>query len=167
MGCFIKEKNENKKNQNTNTNDLSQILNKKDLSKFEIEFCVIFGILCERLKYYKIALKYYLKALNFCFSKYVYYRVIKILLKQKDHKTCILYLNKLLSFLNPKEFYFIEKTPLWIDKTILEILYEYKANDIISWARENSNKEIINFYKRIINKYKQWVENGHEFHLIK
>ena len=70
LGCFIKEKNENKKNKNTNTNDLSQILNKKDLSKFEIEFCIIFGILCERLKYYKIALKYYLKALNFCFSKY-------------------------------------------------------------------------------------------------
>ena len=146
LGCFVKEKNENKKIKNAN--DLSQILNKKDLSKFEIEFCIVFGILCERLKYYKIALRYYLKALNHCFSKYVYYRVIKILLKQKDYKNCILYLNKLLSFLNPKEFNFIEKTPLWIDKTILEILYEHKANDILSWAKTNSNKEIINFFKK-------------------
>ena len=165
LGCFIKEKNENKKIKNNN--DLSQILTKKNLSKFEIEFCIIFGLLCERLKYYKIAIKYYLKSLNYCFSKFVFYRVIKILLKQKDYKNCIFYLNKLLSFLNPKEFYFVEKTPLWIDRTILEILYEYKANDILSWLKESSNKEIINFVKRIINKYKVWVENGHEFHLLK
>ena len=165
LGCFIKEKNEIKKNKNNN--DLSQILTKKNLSKFEIEFCITFGLLCERLKYYKIAIKYYLKSLNYCFSKFVFYRVIKILLKQKDYKNCIFYLNKLLSFLNPKEFYFVEKTPLWIDKTILEILYEYKANDILSWLKDYSNKEIINFIKRIINKYKVWVENGHEFHLLK
>jgi hypothetical protein len=165
LGCFIKEKNEIKKNKNNN--DLSQILTKKNLSKFEIEFCITFGLLCERLKYYKIAIKYYLKSLNYCFSKFVFYRVIKILLKQKDYKNCIFYLNKLLSFLNSKEFYFVEKTPLWIDKTILEILYEYKANDILSWLKDYSNKEIINFIKRIINKYKVWVENGHEFHLLK
>ena len=167
LGCFVKEKNENKKNKSNNNNDLSFILYKKNLSKFEIEFCIIFGILCERLKYYKIAMKYYLKALNFCFSQFVFYRVIKIFLKQKDYKNCIFYLNKLLSFLNPKEFYYIEKTPLWIDKTILEILYEYKANDILSWLKEYSTKEIINFVKKIINKYKEWVENGHEFHLLK
>ncbi len=165
LGCFIKEKNENKKIKNNN--DLSQILTKKNLSKFEIEFCITFGLLCERLKYYKIAIKYYLKSLNYCFSKFVFYCVIKILLKQKDYKNCIFYLNKLLSFLNPKEFYFVEKTPLWIDRTILEILYEYKANDILSWLKESSNKEIINFVKRIINKYKVCVENGHEFHLLK
>ena len=166
LGCFIKEKNENKKNKN-NSNDLSLILNKKNLSKFEIEFCIAFGLLCERLKYYKIALKYYLKALNHCFSKFVFYRVIKIFLKQKDYRNCIFYLNKLLSYFNQKEFNFVEKTPLWIDKTVLEILYEYKANDILSWLKGYSNKEIINFVKKIVNKYKEWVENGHEFHLLK
>ena len=127
----------------------------------------MFGFLCERLKYYKIALKYYLKVINFCFSKFVYYRIIKILLKQKDYKNCILNLNKFLLYFPQKEFYFIEKTPLWIDKTILEILYEYKSNDILSWLKTNSNMEIINFIKRIINKYREWVENGHELHLIK
>ena len=165
LGCFIKEKNDNKKNKNVN--DLSQILNKNNLSKFEIEFCITFGILCERLKYNKIALKYYLKALNFCFSKFVYYRVIKIFLKQKEHKNALFYLNKLLLYVNQNDLYFAEKTPLWIDKTTLELLYEYKAGDILSWLKEYSNKEIINYVKKIINKYKEWVENGHEFHLLK
>ena len=164
LGCFIKEKN---KSQAINKNDLSQILNKTNISKFENEFCITFGILCERLNYNKIALKYYLKALNYCFSKFVYYRVIKILLKQKDYKNCVLFLNKFLLYFHPKEFYNLNKTPLWIDKIILEILYEYKANDILSWLKTNSNKEIINFIKKIINKYKEWVENGHEIHLLK
>ena len=146
---------------------MSQILNKTNISKFENEFCITFGILCERLNYNKIALKYYLKALNYCFSKFVYYRVIKILLKQKDYKNCVLFLNKFLLYFHPKEFYNLNKTPLWIDKIILEILYEYKANDILSWLKTNSNKEIINFIKKIINKYKEWVENGHEIHLLK
>ena len=164
LGCFIKEKN---KSQSINKNDLSQILNKTNISKFENEFCITFGILCERLNYNKIALKYYLKALNYCFSKFVYYRVIKILLKQKEYKNCVLFLNKFLLYFHPKEFYNLNKTPLWIDKIILEILYEYKANDILSWLKTNSNKEIINFIKKIINKYKEWVENGHEIHLLK
>ena len=164
LGCFIKEKN---KSQSINKNDFSQILNKTNISKFENEFCITFGILCERLNYNKIALKYYLKALNYCFSKFVYYRVIKILLKQKDYKNCVLFLNKFLLYFHPKEFYNLNKTPLWIDKIILEILYEYKANDILSWLKTNSNKEIINFIKKIINKYKEWVENGHEIHLLK
>ena len=115
LGCFIKEKN---KSQSINKNDLSQILNKTNISKFENEFCITFGILCERLNYNKIALKYYLKALNYCFSKFVYYRVIKILLKQKDYKNCVLFLNKFLLYFHPKEFYNLNKTPLWIDKII-------------------------------------------------
>ena len=73
------------------------------------EFCITFGILCERLNYNKIALKYYLKALNYCFSKFVYYRVIKILLKQKDYKNCVLFLNKFLLYFHPKEFYNLNK----------------------------------------------------------
>ena len=164
LGCFVKDKNISSL---INKNDLSQILRKTNLSKFEIKFCITFGILCERLNYNKIALKYYLKALNYCFSKFVYYRVIKILLRQKDYKNCVLFLNKFLLYFHPKEFYNLNKTPLWIDKIILEILYEYKANDILSWLKSNSNKEIINFIKKIINKYKEWVENGHEIHLLK
>ena len=137
---------------------MSQILNKTNISKFENEFCITFGILCEKLNYNKLSLKYYLKALNYCFSKYVYYRVLKILLKQKDYKNCVLFLNKFLLYFNPKEFYNLNKTPLWIDKIIWEILYEYKANDILSWLKTNSNKEIINFIKKIINKYKDKIE---------
>ena len=97
----------------------------------------------------------------FCF------RIIKILLKIKDYKNCVLKLNNFLLYFNPKEFQYAYKTPLWIDKIILEVLYEYQANDIISWIRGSSNKEIIHFIKLIINKYKIWVENGHEFHLLK
>ena len=170
LGSIQKEKTNinNKKIQNTYSKySFGQILNKKDLPKSEIKFCIIFGILCERLKYYKIALKYYIKALNYCFSKFLHSRVIKILLKLKDFKNCILKLNNYLLNYNPKEFYYAYKTPLWIDKIILEILYEYQANDILSWIKPNTSKEIINFIKSIINKYKIWVENGHEFHLLK
>ena len=144
-----------------------EILNKNDLPKSEIKFCIIFGILCERLKYFKIALKYYMKALNYCFSKFVYSRVIKILLKIKDYKNCILNLNCYLLHYNPKEFNYALKTPLWIDKVILEVLFEYQANDILSWIKPSSTKEIMNFIRTIVNKYKTWVENGHEFHLLK
>jgi hypothetical protein len=182
LGCIQKEKSniniKNKKMQNINNNNtdtssvknicsFGQILNKKDLPKSEIKFCIVFGILCERLKYYKIALRYYLKALNYCYSKFVYSRVIKILLKIKDYKNCILKLNNFLLYFNPKEFHYAYKTPLWIDKIILEVLYEYQANDILSWIKQNSSKEIINFIKQIVNKYKEWVEKGHEFHLLK
>ena len=144
-----------------------QLLNKKDLPKSEIIFCMVFGILCERLKYYKIALKYYIKSLNYCYSKFVYSRIIKILLKIKDHKNCILKLNDYLLYYNMKEFNYAYKTPLWIDKVILEVLYEYQANDILSWIKPNTTKEILNYIKQIVNKYKVWVENGHEFHLLK
>lgn len=190
LGCIQKEKsnpnlsqNSKNKKQNNNTSNnnnnntylknsynkfsFGQLLNKKDLSKSEIKFCISFGILCERLKYYKIALKYYIKALNYCYSKFVHSRVIKILLKIKDYKNCILKLNSYLLYYNHKEFINVYKTPLWIDKVILEVLYEYQANDILSWIKPNTNKEILNFIKLIVNKYKTWVENGHEFHLLK
>ena len=160
----------NKKIQTNNSNSkysLGQILNKQNLSKSEIKFCIIFGILCERLKYYKIAYKYYTKSLNYCYSKFVHTRIINILLKLKDYKNCILKLNNYLLHYNPKEFYYSCKTPLWIDKIILEVLYEYQANDILSWIKPNSTKEIMSFIKQIVNKYKVWVENGHEFHLLK
>ena len=158
----------NKKIQNNNNKyAFGNILNKNNLSKSEIKFCIIFGILCERLKYFKIAFKYYIKASNYCFSKFVHCRIIKILLKIKDYKNCILKLNNYLLHYNSKEFYYACKTPLWIDKIILEILYEYQANDILGWIKPESTKEIVNFIKQIVNKYKMWVENGHEFHLLK
>jgi hypothetical protein len=183
LGCIPKESSntnmsqnaKNKKMQNNNAYlknaytkyYFGQLLNKKDLPKSEIIFCMVFGILCERLKYYKIALKYYIKSLNYCYSKFVYSRIIKILLKIKDHKNCILKLNDYLLYYNMKEFNYAYKTPLWIDKVILEVLYEYQANDILSWIKPNTTKEILNYIKQIVNKYKVWVENGHEFHLLK
>ena len=183
LGCIQKEPSnanmpqntKNKKMQNNNAYlknaytkyYFGQLLNKKDLPKSEIIFCIVFGILCERLKYYKIALKYYIKSLDYCYSKFVYSRVIKILLKIKDHKNCILKLNDYLLYYNMKEFNYAYKTPLWIDKVILEVLYEYQANDILSWIKPKTTKEILNYIKQIVNKYKVWVENGHEFHLLK
>ena len=173
LGSIQKEKQnnlKNVKNNNKSTNNkysFGQILNKDNLPKSEIKFCIIFGILCERLKYYKIALKYYIKAANYCFSKFVHNRIIKILLKLKDYKNCITRLNDYLLYYNQKEFNYAYKTPLWIDKIILEVLYEYQANDILNWIKPNSTKEIKNFIKQIVNKYKIWVENGHEFHLLK
>ena len=184
LGSIQKEKSNNKnfqnlKNKNLQNNNniysksisnkycFGEILNKNNLPKSEIKFCIVFGILCERLKYYKIALKYYIKASNYCFSKFVNNRIIKILLKIKDYKNCILRLNNYLLYYNPKEFCYAYKTPLWIDKTILEVLFEYQASDILSWIKPNSKKEIMNFIKLIVNKYKIWVENGHEFHLLK
>ena len=183
LGCIPKENSnsnmsqnaKNKKMQNNNAYlknaytkyYFGQLLNKKDLPKSEIIFCIVFGILCERLKYYKIALKYYTKSLDYCYSKFVYSRVIKILLKIKDHKNCILKLNDYLLYYNMKEFNYAYKTPLWIDKVILEVLYEYQANDILSWIKPKATKEILNYIKQIVNKYKVWVENGHEFHLLK
>lgn len=180
LGCVQKEKNYLNKNKvktfNNNNNNFSnnystfsfgQLLNKDDLPKCEIKFCIAFGILCERLKYNRIALKYYTKALNYCFSQYVYTRVIKIYLKIKDYKDCISKLNKYLLHYNQKDFSYVCKTPLWIDKIILEVLYEYQASDILLWIKPNSTKEITNFIKHIVNKYKIWTENGHELHLLK
>jgi len=183
LGCIQKESSnanmpQNTKNKKMQNNSaylknaytkyyFGQLLNKKDLPKSEIIFCIVFGILCERLKYYKIALKYYIKSLDYCYSKFVYSRVIKILLKIKDHKNCILKLNDYLLYYNMKEFNYAYKTPLWIDKVILEVLYEYQANDILSWIKPKTTKEILNYIKQIVNKYKVWVENGHEFHLLK
>ena len=183
LGCIQKEPSnanmpQNAKNKKMQNNSaylknaytkyyFGQLLNKKDLPKSEIIFCIVFGILCERLKYYKIALKYYIKSLDYCYSKFVYSRVIKILLKIKDHKNCILKLNDYLLYYNMKEFNYAYKTPLWIDKVILEVLYEYQANDILSWIKPKTTKEILNYIKQIVNKYKVWVENGHEFHLLK
>ena len=183
LGCVQKEKNcttknkvktfnnnnnfNNNFNNNYNTFSFGQLLNKNELPKCEIKFCITFGILCERLKYNRIALKYYTKALNYCFSQYVYSRVIKIYLKIKDYKDCILKLNKYLLHYNQKDFSYVCKTPLWIDKIILEVLYEYQASDILLWIKPNSTKEITTFIKQIVNKYKIWTENGHELHLLK
>jgi hypothetical protein len=58
------------------------------------------------------------------------------------------------------------KTPLWMDKIILKVLFEYQASEIIYWLN-GTNKYILEFFKKIINKYKFWVEAGHELHLIK
>ena len=111
-------------------------------------------------------MKYYYKALKFCFSKYVFSRVIIINSKLKDFKTSITSLGELLECFPSEQFEWINKTPLWIDKIVLKVLYEFQASEILNWLNENS-KAVVDFFKSVVNKYKYWVEAGHELHLIK
>ncbi len=145
----------------------NSLFTKEDLSISEVKFCIAIGILSERLQYYNTSLKFYNKALKFCFSKYVFYRKIKILAKLKDYKNVIVLLSQFLAYVPVEQYKFINKTPSWVDKIILKILYEYQINEIISWISE-SPKYIIDFIlKRVIQKYKYWIDAGQELHLIK
>ena len=139
---------------------------KDDLSISEVKFCIAFGVLAERLKYLNTAMSFYSKALQFCFSKFVNMRKIIISVKEKKYKNAIQLLGRLLSTINPEQFKLVNKTPLWIDKIILKTLYEAQANEIIQWITEYG-KPIVEYIKKVINKYKYWIENGHEIHLIK
>ena len=139
---------------------------KDDLSISEVKFCIAFGVLAERLKYLNTAMSFYSKALQFCFSKFVNIRKIVISVKDKKFKNAIHLLGKLLSTIPPEQFKLVNKTPLWIDKIILKALYEAQANEIIQWVNEYG-KPIVEYIKKVINKYKYWIENGHEIHLIK
>ena len=147
-------------------NYFQSIANKNELAIAEIKFCISFAIMSERLNYYHTALKYYLKALKYCFSKYIYIRVIKLNVKLKDFKSSIVYLGKFLNYTINEQLMACNKTPLWMDKIILKVLFEYQASEIIYWLN-GTNKYILEFFKKIINKYKFWVEAGHELHLIK
>ena len=145
---------------------LAQLKNKEELSISEVKFCIAFGILSERLKYKNTAMTFYSKALQFSFSKFVFMRKINLNVKENNLKSAIQLLSTLLSSINPNEFKYVNKTPLWIDKIILKVLYEFQANDIIHWINEYG-KNIVDYIKKIINKYKYWIEVGHEIHLIK
>lgn len=145
----------------------NSLFNKDDLSITEVKFCIAIGILSERLKYYNTSLKFYNKALRFCFSKFTYIRKIKIFAKLKDYKSVMILLSQFLSFIPSEQFKFINKTPHWIDKILLRILYEFQINEIISWISD-AGKHIIDFIlKKIIQKYKNWIDAGQELHLIK
>jgi hypothetical protein len=145
----------------------NSLFTKEDLSISEVKFCIAIGILSERLQYYNTSLKFYNKALKFCFSKYVFFRKIKILAKLKDYKNVMILLAQFLAFVPAEQFKFINKTPSWVDKIILKILYEFQINEIISWISD-SPKYIIDFIlKRVIQKYKYWIDAGQELHLIK
>ena len=145
---------------------LSQLKNKDDLSISEIKFCIAFGVLSERLKYRNTAMTFYSKSLQFSFSKYVFMRKINISIKEKNYKVAIQLLGSLLSSISAEQFKLVNKTPLWIDKIVLKVLYDFQANEIIQWVNEYG-KNIIDFIKKVINKYKYWIEAGHEIHLIK
>ena len=94
-------------------------------------------------------------------------RKIKVLEKLKDYKNVMIILAQFLSFIPSEQFKYINKTPKWIDKIVLKILYEYQINEIITWISD-SNKNIIDFLlKRVIQKYKYWIDAGQELHLIK
>jgi tetratricopeptide (TPR) repeat protein len=143
------------------------LFTKEDLSITEVKFCIAIGILSERLKYYNTALKFYTKALKFSFSKYVFIRKIKIFGKLKDYKNVMLHIVQFLSYIPSEQFKIINKTPHWIDKIMLRILYEFQINEIISWISD-AGKHIIDFIlKRVIQKYKYWIDVGQELHLIK
>lgn len=143
------------------------LFNKDDLTITEIKFCIAIGILSERLKYYNTALKFYTKALRFTFSKYVHIRRIKIFSKLKDYKNAIINLFQFLSYIGSEQYKLINKVPAWIDKIILKVLANYQINEIVSWISD-SNKYIIDLLlKKLIPKYKYWLEEGHDIHLIK
>lgn len=142
------------------------LISKNDLAVAEIKFCFSFALISERLKYYHTAIKFYKKALSFCFSKFLYERLIKLYTKLKDFKTAIVNLGELLKVLSNEQLSNVNKTPLWIDKIVLKILFEYQASEIIQWL-DGSRKNVIDYIKNIINKYKYWIEVGHELHLIK
>ena len=79
----------------------------------------------------------------------------------------IVLLSQFLAYVPVEQYKFINKTPSWVDKIILKILYEYQIHEIISWISE-SPKYIIDFIlKRVIQKYKYWIDAGQELHLIK
>lgn len=147
-------------------NYFQSLVSKEDLAIAEVKFCISFAIISERLKYYHTALKYYYKSLKFCFSKFVFSRVIILNSRLKDYKTSITSLGELLECFPAEQFEWINKTPLWIDKIVLKVLYEYQASEILTWLNENS-KVVVDFFKSVVNKYKYWVEAGHELHLIK
>lgn len=139
---------------------------KDDLAISEVKFCIGFAILSERLKYRNTAMIFYTKALQFCFSKYAFIRKITLCSIEKDYKTAINLLGALLCTLSPDQFKQVNKTPIWIDKIILRALYEYQANEIVQYVADKG-KNVIEYIKKVINKYKYWIEVGHEIHLIK
>ena len=149
-----------------NENTLNMIKNKDELTIKEIKFCLSFALLNERLGYKSTALNLYTKAQDNCFSRFLIMRKIKIFIKEKNYKQAIMSLGDLLSFIRPDEFNYVNKTPLWIDDIILKTLFEYQVNDIMDWL-DDCEDYIWEYIKKIVNKYKYWIDVGQDIYLVK
>jgi hypothetical protein len=97
----------------------------------------------------------------------VYIRKIKVFLKLKDYKNAMSHLAQFLSFIPSENFKTINKIPRWIDKVVLVVLAEYQINEIISWISDSSKYVIDFIVKKLIQRYKYWLDNKHELNLAK
>lgn len=149
-----------------NDNTLNMIKNKDELTIKEIKFCLSFALLNERLGYKSTALNLYTKAQENCFSRFLLMRKIKIFIREKNYKQAIMTLGDLLSFVKADEFNYVNKTPLWIDDIILKTLFEYQVNDIMEWL-DDCEDYIWEYVKKIVNKYKYWIDVGQDIYLVK
>ena len=158
----------NDKNNNAlgNENTLNIIKSKDELTIKEIKFCLSFALLNERLGYKSTALNLYTKAQENCFSRFLLMRKIKIFIEERNYKQAILSLSDLLSFIKEEEFNYVNKTPLWIDNIILKTLFEYQVNDIMEWL-DDCEDYIWEYVKKIVNKYKYWIDVGQDIYLVK
>jgi hypothetical protein len=112
-------------------------------------------------------LKFYTKALKYSFSKFVYIRKIKIFSKLRDFKNALSNLVLFLNYFTADGLKNLNKTPLWIDKLILKVLSEMSQSELMAMISD-ANKLIQEFIlKKVIQKYKNWNELGHEIHLFK
>lgn len=144
----------------------NSLFTKESLSILETKFCIAVGILSERLLYYNTAIKFYSKALSFCFSYYSYYRKIKIYLKFKDFKSAVSLIAHLLAFIQPETLLYANKSPSWLNKIILNILSEIPSEELLGYIKD-SPKYICDFINQIIQKYFNWIKEGHDIHIIK
>jgi hypothetical protein len=158
--------NTNSKNNNDTENILNMLKRKNELSIKEIKFCLSFALLNERLGYKITALNLYIKIQENCFSRFATMRKINIFAEENNFKQAIISLGELLSFIREEEFKYANKTPLWIDDIILKTLFDFKVNDIMSWL-EDCGEHILNYIKKIANKYKYWINVGHDIYLVK
>ena len=163
----------NENNQNTMNKDnmngenvLNMLKKKNELSIKEIKFCLSFALLNERLGYKATALNLYTKIQENCFSRFLIMRKINIFIEEKNFKQAIITLGELLSFIREEEFKYVNKTPLWIDDIILKTLFEFQLNDIMNWL-DNFEEYIWDYIKKIVNKYKFWINKGHDIYLVK
>jgi len=131
------------------------------------KFCFSIGILAERLEYYNTALKFYSKGLRSVFSKYILIRRIKIYGKLKDYNNLIKHLVEFLEFIPSNSLLNVNKTPIWIDKLILEVLSENKINSLVEFLSEYPKHIIEYINKKNANKYKYWIEKGQDIKILK
>ena len=158
--------NTNSKNNNDTENILNMLKRKNELSIKEIKFCLSFALLNERLGYKTTALNLYIKIQENCFSRFATMRKINIFAEENNFKQAIISIGELLSFIREEEFKYANKTPLWIDDIILKTLFDFKVNDIMNWL-EDCGEHIMNYIKKIANKYKYWINVGHDIYLVK